>query len=82
MNIWLDQCSTNFSLLLATNTAYESKCTASIAGSGGSKPGGGVVYSSIEHLLELDGAINADAYPSAKAGQGGGSGGTISVNAR
>lgn len=67
---------------LGKNSAYEHPCTSSIAGSGASQPGGGVIYSTTERLIELDGSINANAYMTAKPGEGGGSGGTISLSAR
>ena len=72
----------SFIFISGLKTTYEKSCTASIAGSGCSKPGGGVVYSTTERLIELDGSINANAYSVAADGLGGGSGGTISVSAR
>lgn len=71
-----------FVYFIGQNTAYEEPCTASMAGSGGSKSGGGVIYVTTERLMELEGSLDANAYSYASAGQGGGSGGTISITAR
>ena len=63
---------------------YEHPCTAVLAGSGGGKSfasGGGVIYVSVEKIIELDGWIKADG-KSGDSGGGGASGGTMWVAAR
>ena len=63
---------------------YEHPCTAVLAGSGGGKSfaaGGGVIYASVEKMMELDGWIKADGN-SGSSGGGGASGGTMWVAAR
>ena len=71
-----------FSLFLGSS--YEHPCTAVLAGSGGGKSsasGGGVLYVSVEKLLELDGWIKADGVQG-DGGGGGASGGSIWVAGR
>lgn len=73
-----------FPVSLISGSSYEQPCTAALAGSGGGKSspsGGGVLYVSVEKLLELDGWMKSDG-SNGDSGGGGASGGTVRVAGR
>lgn len=70
-----------FCSTLTGGPKYEEPCTAHLAGSGTVSSGGGVIFSSTDHLLELEGKVKVDGAASTSSFGGGASGGTISVSA-